>query len=137
MPAAQHICLPFLPDQRFMAWRLGMFLPFALLLAVLVRWRRSLLPYLMVVHFLMDLATALMVLCVSPWPAANLQDPSAWAPLAAPCLYVGARAALLTYVPSRRAKPSARCRTAEWHSDILLWDRHAPNGSFGLTSAIC
>ncbi len=63
--AAQHISLPFLPDLRFMIWRLVMFLPFALMLAVILRWRLRLLPYLVVIHGLLDLSTALLVLSIS------------------------------------------------------------------------
>jgi hypothetical protein len=54
--AAQHTALPLLFDWRFAAWRLGMFLPFALLVALVLRWRPSLMPYMMVVHGLMDLS---------------------------------------------------------------------------------
>lgn len=63
--AAQHICLPFLPDTRFMIWRLLMFLPFAILLGVILRWRSRLLPYLVIIHGVMDFSTALLVLFVS------------------------------------------------------------------------
>lgn len=63
--AAQHICLPFLPDVRFMLWRFAMFLPFALMLAVILRWRLRLLPYLLIMHGLLDFSTALLVLSVS------------------------------------------------------------------------
>ena len=63
--AAQHICLPFLPDVRFIIWRLAMFLPFALFLAIILRWRLRLLPYLVIIHGLMDLSTAFLVLSVS------------------------------------------------------------------------
>ena len=60
--AAQHVCLPFLPDPLFIAWRFVMFLPFAFLLALVLRWRPRLLPYLVIFHWLLDLSTALMVL---------------------------------------------------------------------------
>ena len=63
--AAQHICLPFLPDIAFIFWRLAMFLPFALFLAIILRWRIRLLPYLVIIHGLMDLSTAFLVLSVS------------------------------------------------------------------------
>jgi hypothetical protein len=43
-----------------------MFLPFALLLAAVLRRRPSLLPYLLVVHFLLDLQAGLMVLAAVP-----------------------------------------------------------------------
>ncbi len=52
--ALQHVALPLLLDPRFMAWRFGMFLPFAIFIAWLINRRPSLLPYLMAVHFLLD-----------------------------------------------------------------------------------
>ena len=60
--AAQHIALPLVFDGRFIAWRLLMFLPFALFFGVALRWRPRLLPYFMVGHWLIDLATAVMLL---------------------------------------------------------------------------
>ena len=63
--SAQHVSLPFLPDARFILWRLIMFLPFALMLAVILRWRLRLLPYLVIIHGLMDFSTALLVLAIS------------------------------------------------------------------------
>jgi hypothetical protein len=59
--AAQHCTLPLLFNGRFLAWRFLMFLPFALFLGLLLRWRPQLLPYLVVVHGLMDMATVLMI----------------------------------------------------------------------------
>jgi len=59
--ALQHVTLPLLFDARFMLWRFGMFLPFALFVACLVNWRPSLLPYLMVVHGLLDASLATLV----------------------------------------------------------------------------
>ena len=38
-----------------------MFIPLALFVGLLLRWRPKLLPYLVVVHGLMDLALVLMV----------------------------------------------------------------------------
>ncbi len=48
-------------DGRFILWRFWMFLPFALMGAVVLRPRPQLLPYLVVVYGLMDQATALMI----------------------------------------------------------------------------
>jgi len=59
--ALQHITLPLLFDVRFMLWRFGMFLPFALFVACLINWRPSLLPYLMVIHGLLDASLATFV----------------------------------------------------------------------------
>ena len=59
--AAQHMTLPFVFDARFLIYRLLMFLLFALYMAVILRWRPRLLPYIMVGHALIDVATMLMV----------------------------------------------------------------------------
>jgi hypothetical protein len=59
--AAQHCALPLIFDVRFILWRLLMFLPFAALVGLALRWRPSLLPYMMAIHALLDLQTVLMV----------------------------------------------------------------------------
>ena len=53
--SAQHMTLPLILDSRFILWRALMFLPFAVYLALLLKFRPRLLPYLMVSHFLIDL----------------------------------------------------------------------------------
>ena len=60
--ALQHCALPLLFDGRFILWRLLMFLPLALYMALVLRWRMRLMPYLMVGHGLIDLQAALMLL---------------------------------------------------------------------------
>jgi hypothetical protein len=65
MLAFQHATLPLLFDARFIVWRLLMFVPFGLLLAVLLRWRPQLLPYMVVVHILMDVSVMYFVLAAS------------------------------------------------------------------------
>jgi hypothetical protein len=55
--AAQHMFLPFVPDGRFILWRLGMFLPFALFTGLVLKFRPTLLPYLVILHGLLDLST--------------------------------------------------------------------------------
>lgn len=65
MLAAQHVALPFLFNTQFVLWRLLMFLPFALFLAIVLRWRPRLLPYLVVIHALLDLNAAWMVFAAS------------------------------------------------------------------------
>jgi hypothetical protein len=55
--AAQHVFLPFLLDGKSMLWRLGMILPLALFLGLLIKLRPQLLPYLAIVHALVDVAT--------------------------------------------------------------------------------
>jgi len=52
--AAQHSFLPFLPDGRFILWRFGMYLPFALFAGLVLKFRPRLLPYFVIVHALMD-----------------------------------------------------------------------------------
>lgn len=58
----QHIAVPFLFNIDFMIWRALMFLPFALLLGIVMNWRPRLLPYLAIVHALMDMSFAAMLL---------------------------------------------------------------------------
>ena len=65
MLAFQHAFAPFIPDLRFILFRGLSFLPFALALGLGLRWRPQLLPYMMVVHFLMDIATGYYVLAAS------------------------------------------------------------------------
>lgn len=60
--SAQHIAVPLLFNGRFIIWRLFMFLPFALFMALLIRWRPRLMPYIAIVHALMDAATAIMLI---------------------------------------------------------------------------
>ncbi len=65
MLAAQHMFLPFIPNLRFMGLRMLMFLPFAVLVGIILAWRPRLLPYLMIVHFVLDAATMWFVVAVS------------------------------------------------------------------------
>ena len=60
--STQHIFAPFLPDGRFITYRLVMFLPFAILIALVMRWRPRLMPFMVVIHVLMDLSVAAMLL---------------------------------------------------------------------------
>jgi hypothetical protein len=62
--AAQHMFLPLILDGGYLLWRFGMFLPFALFTGLVVRLRPSLLPYFMVVHALLDVATVLVYLMI-------------------------------------------------------------------------
>lgn len=62
MLALQHIAMPFIPNWNFLLWRGFMFLPFALAVGVVLHWRPRLLPYLVVIHILMDLSLPLMLL---------------------------------------------------------------------------
>ena len=53
----QHCFLPFIPDGRFILWRAGMYLPFALFTGLMLKFRPGLLPYMAIVHALMDVST--------------------------------------------------------------------------------
>jgi hypothetical protein len=57
--AAQHITLPLIFDGRFILYRFAMYLPLALFMAIVLRWKPRLLPYMMIIHGLMDLSAAL------------------------------------------------------------------------------
>jgi hypothetical protein len=61
----QHATLPLIFDTAFLAWRAVMFLGFALVLSWALWKRPRLLPYLIVVHFLLDFQAALSILLVS------------------------------------------------------------------------
>ncbi len=58
----QHVFAPFLPDGRFITYRMVMFLPFAILIAIVMRARPRLMPYMAVIHALMDMSVAVMFL---------------------------------------------------------------------------
>ena len=65
MLAFQHAALPLLFDTRFVLWRLLMFLPFAFLIGLLIRWKPKLFPYILVGHFLIDIMNAVSILTIS------------------------------------------------------------------------
>lgn len=58
--ALQHVTLPLIFDLRFILWRFLMFLPFAFFVGICIKIRPRLLPYFMVAHGLMDMATVAM-----------------------------------------------------------------------------
>ena len=58
----QHIFVPFLPDSHFLLYRFVMFFPFAVLVAIVIRWRPRLMPYIAVIHFFMDISIAVVPL---------------------------------------------------------------------------
>ncbi len=60
----QHCTLPFIPDVKFIIYRGLVFLPFALFLGLSIRFRPTLFPYFVVMHGIMDFATALMFLSI-------------------------------------------------------------------------
>jgi hypothetical protein len=62
--ALQHSALPLIFDWRFILWRFGMMLPFAIFAGAMLRWRSRLLPFMMVIHGLLDLTLPVMLLGV-------------------------------------------------------------------------
>jgi hypothetical protein len=62
--SAQHVFAPFIPDLSFITYRLVMFLPFAFLIAIVMRWRPRLMLYFAIIHVLMNLSIAVMFLFV-------------------------------------------------------------------------
>lgn len=53
----QHAALPLVFNGPFFLWRAVMYLPFALYIGLVIRWRPRLLPFLMIGHALIDIAT--------------------------------------------------------------------------------
>ena len=62
--AAQHMFLPFILNGGYLLWRFGMFLPFALVTGLALKFRPSLLPYFVIVHALMDISTMMVYLMI-------------------------------------------------------------------------
>lgn len=60
--SAQHMFAPLWPDGRFIIYRFVMFLPFAVFIALIMRARPRLMPYMAVIHALMDMSVAFMFL---------------------------------------------------------------------------
>ena len=58
----QHVALPFLFNAHYLAWRGLMYMPFAFLVGMVMHWRPRLLPYIAIIHVLMDLSFAAMLL---------------------------------------------------------------------------
>jgi hypothetical protein len=62
--AAQHMFLPLILDGRFMIWRLGMYLPFALFAGLILKLRPTLLPYYVIVHALVDVSAVMVYMMI-------------------------------------------------------------------------
>jgi hypothetical protein len=60
--AFQHAAAPLLFDLRFFTWRALMFIPFAFLAGIVLHWRPRLMPYLVVIHVLMNMSFVAMFL---------------------------------------------------------------------------
>jgi len=56
----QHITAPLVFDLRFILWRALMYLPFAIYVGILIRWRPRLLPFICIIHLLMNLSFVFM-----------------------------------------------------------------------------
>ena len=65
MLGLQHLAMPFLFDIRFILWRALMYVPFAFFCGILLYLRPRLLPYLAIVHVLMNMSFATMFLSVA------------------------------------------------------------------------
>jgi hypothetical protein len=62
--AAQHMFLPLILNGGYLLWRFGMFLPFALIIGLALKFRPTLLPYFIIVHALLDISTVLVYLMI-------------------------------------------------------------------------
>lgn len=58
----QHIAVPLLFDMRYILWRGFMYIPFAFFVAIVLHWRPRFLPYMVIVHVLMDMSFVAMLL---------------------------------------------------------------------------
>ncbi len=63
--AAQHCTLPFIPDFKFLLYRLLMYFPFACLIGITLYKRPKLFPYFAIMHGLLDLGTVMVLLQIS------------------------------------------------------------------------
>jgi hypothetical protein len=64
--ALQHGALPFVPEPKFILWRVGMFVPFALYIGLCIKIRPRLLPYMMIGHGLLDTMLVVMIPVLKP-----------------------------------------------------------------------
>jgi hypothetical protein len=62
--AAQHMFLPLILNGGYLLWRLGMFLPFALVTGLALKYRPRLMPYLVIGHALLDITTVMVYLMI-------------------------------------------------------------------------
>ena len=65
MLGLQHLAVPFLCDGRFILWRGLMYIPFAFFAGILLHWRPRLLPYMAIIHTVMNMSFATMFLTVA------------------------------------------------------------------------
>ena len=65
MLGLQHLAMPFLFDLRFILWRGLMYIPFAFFSGILLYWRPRWLPYMAIIHALMNMSFAFSFLSVA------------------------------------------------------------------------
>lgn len=58
----QHCAVPLLFNLPFFTWRLLMYVPFAFTVGFVLHWRPRMLPYMAIIHILMDASFAAMLL---------------------------------------------------------------------------
>ena len=58
----QHVTAPLVFDIRFILWRALMYIPFAIYVGILIRWRPRLLPFIAAIHWMMNLSFVFMYL---------------------------------------------------------------------------
>lgn len=63
--SAQHCTLPYIPDIKFILYRLLMYLPFACLIGIILYKRPRLFPYFAIMHGLLDFGTVMVLLEIS------------------------------------------------------------------------
>jgi hypothetical protein len=63
--SAQHCTLPFLPDFKFLLYRLLMYFPFACLIGITLYKRPKLFSYFAIMHGLLDFGTVIVLLEIS------------------------------------------------------------------------
>lgn len=60
----QHCTLPFIPDTKFIIYRGLVFLPFAIIIGLSIRFRPTLFPYFVILHGIMDFGAAALFLSI-------------------------------------------------------------------------
>lgn len=63
--SAQHCTLPFIPDFKFLLYRLLMYFPFACLIGISLYKRPKLFPYFAIMHGLLDFGTVIVLFEIS------------------------------------------------------------------------
>lgn len=61
----QHVTMPLLFNVPFILWRMFMFLPLAFFIALTIRWKPGLMPYILIGHVFIDIMNSVMILIIS------------------------------------------------------------------------